>query len=218
MDIDPADVSLLRVVGVLLNRIGRPEEAIAFGNYLLQRDPSCAVCIMSLAGAYQKDGKYEDAARVIENLLSWQTPAEGFYAWIGDNGRYAGAADKALLAYQKELSDNGRESGIIMALHDLGRLDEFESRFDRFRTDADTRDIAKIYIWTEHDDKAFVWIDKVIAETGPEILRQFLGSGLTSKIESDPRWHALLNRYGYIEQSADEIEFQFILPPGVSVE
>jgi len=57
MNVDANNVDLLRVVGVFLNRIGRPEEAIALGNYLLSRDPACATCMNNLAYFYRLVGR-----------------------------------------------------------------------------------------------------------------------------------------------------------------
>jgi hypothetical protein len=60
----------------------------------------------------------------------------------------------------------------IFALHDLGRMEEFEEEFQQLRSDPDQspEGIARIYAWTGNNDLALEWLEKMIVADGPEEL------------------------------------------------
>lgn len=218
MSVDPTNVDLLRVVVLFLNEIGRTDQAIALSNYLLLRDPNCGVCAGNLAMAYRKAGRHEESARALEEILSWHAPTTGYYWSLGVGWLVAGVPEKALAAFENELSDGNRELGATMALHDLGRMVEFESRFAKYRNDnGNAESIARIYAWIGNNDKAFEWLDEMVAVQGPELLR-LIDTDLYEKIKTDPRWRALRDKYGYHDEPVEAVKFKYTLPPGVSID
>ncbi|MCH7981917.1 MAG: hypothetical protein IID59_10470 [Proteobacteria bacterium] len=116
------------------------------------------------------------------------------------------------------MSSGGGERGIILALHDLGREDEFETRFEQIRIDdVRTYDIAIVYAWIGMNDEAFDWLDKMLAQDGPESIRR-TESELFRNLKSDPRWPAFAEKHGYRQRNSEAIEFNFELPPGVTLD
>jgi len=218
MSVEPTDTSLLRIVVVLLLTIDRPEEAIALGNYLQLRDPICTTCAYNLARAYQLVGKYEESAFVLRKVLAWHAPSEGYFWSVGRGWLLAGLPEKALDTFEQETSAGLRKMGVIMALHDLGRKNEFEERFAGLRrAEPDAESIARIYAWVGNNDKAFEWLDRMVATNGPETLQHAQGE-FYKKITSDPRWRVLRDKHGYHDEPVDAIEFDFELPPGASID
>lgn len=218
MRVDPNNTSLLRVLVSFLIRIDRPDEAVALGKYLLLRDPACAVCMNNLARAYRSSGRHEEAAHTLESLLAWHSPTTHFYWSLGVSWLVAGQPEKALAIFEKEFSDGQREMGTIMALHDLGRTEEFETRFAQFRNDTIyAESVARIYAWIGDKDRAFEWIDRMIEESGPEMVQQ-IDSDLYVKLRPDPRWRALREKHGYDDAQTEPIDFAYELPPGASID
>ena len=218
MSIEPTNVDLLRVVVILLTGIGRTDEAIALSNYLLLRDPGCAVCVMNLAYAYRDSGRHEEATVALEQILTWHAPTSGYYWSLGVSWLVAGDPEKALATFEKELDEGLGEMGAIMALHDLGRMDEFRSRFTAMREDdPSTESVARIYAWVGNNDKAFEWLDKMVAIEGPRMLAA-IDTDLYEKITSDPRWRALRDKHGFYDKPVEAIEFNYALPPGMSID
>lgn len=215
MLIDPNNTDLARVVVIFLTDIGRPDDAVALSRYLLLRDPACAVCIGNYAYALRSAGNPEDAAAALESILEWHTASPGYYWTLGVGWLVAGQPQKALDAFEKEESYEGnREIGTIMALHDLGRTEEFESRFTRFRNDeADTESVARIYAWIGDNDKAFEWLEMMIETDGPGRLRQ-VDTDLYDKIKTDPRWQKMRSEHGFEDKPLERIDFTFTLPLG----
>jgi hypothetical protein len=107
-----------------------------------------------------------------------------------------------------------------MALHDLGRTEEFEARFAQSREDEEgggEESIARIYAWIGVNDKAFEWIDKAIEEQGPDLVG-IIDTDYYEKIKSDPRWRALREKHGYFDVPIEGIVIDVTLPPGVTID
>jgi len=103
-------------------------------------------------------------------------------------------------------------------LHDLGRTDEFEIRFKTFLSDdSHTGFVAGIYAWIGMNDEAFDWLDKMLAQDGPESI-QNTESEIFRNLRSDPRWLAFAEKHGYRARYSEAIEFNFELPPGVTLD
>ena len=220
MAMDPTHLELLRWIVMLLTELDRADEAIEIGRYLVLNDPSCEACFWSLFRAYrQAGGRHEEAALAIEEFLKWRTgPVPVWCGWaLGVSWLVAGHPDKSLEAFKMiEQSPLGK-FGKIFALHDLGRIDEFETQFAELRNNPEKRpeSIARIYAWTSNNDKAFEWLDKAIETQGTEIIGN-IDTDLYEKIKPDPRWRALREKYEE-DETAEEIEFNITLPPGVTL-
>ncbi len=214
--VDSSNFALLRVVVVLLTEVGKLEDAIKIGEHLQLRDPNCGTCASNLAFAYISAGRFREAALAMEEMSHWQATIPGYYWKVGRGWLLAGEAEKALAAFDKELLEGNRELGQVMALHDLGRIDEFESRFSAMQDSAASKEaIARIYAWVGDSDKAFEWLDKAIETDGPGFLGS-INTSLYEKIKSDPRWRELRDRHGYIDVPVESIEFDYSLSPGLS--
>jgi len=150
---------------------------------------------------------------ILEKKLLWHGQNQGVFWSIGLNWLLAGAPDKALAAFEKETSIDDRETGTILALHDLGLMDEYEEAFARLREDNGNAEIiAGIYAWVADNDKAFEWLDKMVETGGSEKLRRINRQDVFIKIKADPRWRVLLDRNGYWEKPQETVEFRLTLP------
>jgi len=217
MRVDPNYPALLRVVVSFLAKIGRFDEAILLGNYLILRDPSCATCISNLSHAYRGAGRHEDSALLLQDILAWHAPTGGYYWSLGVSWLLAGDPGKALDAFEKESRQGSRRMGTIMALHDLGRTEEFVAEFEDFRnTNVGSESVARIYAWIGDSDKAFECLQDAVDSNGPSMLGR-IDTALYSKIMSDLRWRELRDKYGYSDDSMEEVEFNFV-PPSNLVE
>jgi TolB-like protein len=219
MRADPADIDHMHVIAAFLADIGRVEEAIAIGNHTIRRDPACTMCVYALSWAYRKSGRHQEAANALENILLWRQPDVTFYWNLGTMWLHAGHPDKALDAFEKELDEGMREYAIIFALHDLGRTEEFESRFAEKREDDDqgAEGIARVYAWIGENDKAFEWLDKAVEKQGPDQMG-LIDTDYYERIKSDPRWRALREKHGYFDVHIQAIEIEVTLPPGVTID
>jgi len=223
MAMDPTHLELLRWIVMLLTELDRADDAIEIGRYLVLNDPSCQACFSALFTAYRQAGRHEEGALAIEDFLKWRTGTEEggeWYNWswrLGVLWLVAGYPDKALEAFKMiEQSPLGKY-GKIFALHDLGRIDEFETQFAELRNNPvfGPLSIARVYAWTANNDKAYEWLDKAVELHGTKIIGN-IDTDLYEKIKPDPRWRVLREKYEE-DETAEEIEFNITLPPGVTL-
>ena len=222
MRADPSALDHMRGIVFFLADIGRVEEAIAIGNYNVRRDPACSICVYSLSWAYRKSGRHQEAAKALENILLWRQPDVSFYWNLGTMWLHAGHPDKALDAFQKELDVGTRDYAVIFALHDLGRMEEFESRLaerikEAERGEEGREGVARIYAWMGENDKAFEWLDYMVETEGSEMIG-IIDTDYYEKIKSDSRWRALREKHGYFDVPIEGIEIEVTLPPGVTID
>ena len=106
--------------------------------------------------------------------------------------------------------------GRLLALYDLGRAETFEKDFARFRdlNQSNPEGIARVYAWTGNSDEAFRWLDIMVEEQGREWVAD-VKTDLYSKIKSDPRWQAFLERNGQADEQMEAIVFNPVLPPEI---
>jgi len=133
--------------------------------------------------------------------------------WLG-----AGHPDKALEAFEKEVIGAG-ELGAVMALHDLGRMVEFEERFAGLydEDDPNPEGVARVYAWIGNNDKAFEWLDKAVEIHGSRIVGS-IDTDYYEIIKSDPRWRALREKHGHYDVPVEDVEIKITLPPGVTID
>jgi tetratricopeptide (TPR) repeat protein len=219
MRIDPTEIDHMRAIAMFLTEIDRVDEAIAIGKYVVMRDPACTVCVYGLSWSYRDTGRHAEAAEALEDILRWRTPDPTFYWSLGTMWLHAGHPDKALDAFEKELNEDTRSYARIFALHDLGRMEEFELRFAEKRAQGDqgAEGIARVYAWVGDNDKAFEWLDIMVETSGADYL-ELIDTDYYEKIKSDPRWRALRDKHGYFDVPIEGIEIDVTLPPGVTVD
>jgi len=199
-----------------LTKLGRMDEAAALARYVVNRDPACTPCVNSVAEILRQAGRHREAAEELERLLEWRELNSVAYWNLGAAWLVAGEPGKALEYFDKAPPGN-RELGRVLALHDLGRDDEFDAEFARMRADTEEHPegIARIAAWTGQNDLAFEYMARTIDREGPGIVRVFK-TDLYEPIKSDPRWQALLDRYDSAEEEdLSHIRFNPKLPAEV---
>jgi len=213
LSIDPNHEGMLRLVYLFLRDTGRPDSAIAVAKYILLRDPGCQVCYYRLAWVYEGLGRYGEAADALEDMLLWHVPPTGFYADLGFYRLAGGQPEDALVAFTKESQEGMSELGEILALYDLGRLEEFETRFAAMRAhdSRNARLIASIYAWTGDNDRAFEWLGTMVEEQGP-VSVDYIDRVVFEKIKSDERWRELRDQYGFHDVPISAVEIDIALP------
>jgi adenylate cyclase len=202
----------------LLLTLGRFDEAAALARYTVDRDPACSPCVLTLAEVARRAGHHREAAEALEDLLQWRDVGGTVHWNIGVSWLVAGQPAKALEHFDKDEVGPGRVLGRVMALHDLGRLDEFDAEFAKLGADPETHPegIARIAAWTGQNELAFEYLEQAIDRDGPEIVAAIKrGSDLYEPITSDPRWQAMLDRYDTASEDLSHIRFNPKLPDEV---
>ncbi|MGI9223128.1 MAG: hypothetical protein ACR2QX_01520 [Woeseiaceae bacterium] len=211
---DPTNVRTLRIAAFFLAEVGRIDEAIAVGNFIVRRDPACGSCVSALANAYRRSGRHAEAVKTLESILQWRPP-DGQTSWhMGVAYLFSGESEKALELFEPE-KDEGTAVGYIAALHDLGRHDEaaemLAKEIELFETgEGQAEGIARMYAWLGDNDKAFEYLEMAMQEDPSSATG--LGTDFYNKIKGDPRWDEMVSRYGIVAWDELDIEFNPQLP------
>jgi len=212
---DPTDLKSLRVAAQLYDALGRYDESIAIGRYVIERDPACGVCVSALAWSYRDSGRHREAANVLESILAWRQ-LDLHLAWsIGVAWLVAGEPAKAL-QYFEPIRQDAAEVGYLMALHDLGHMQEFEREFSALRDARGQRElegIARVYAWIGDADHAFEYLE--LAAVDDPRVPGIIDTDLYAKIKSDPRWRELRARYGVVDKPQVGVAFNPPLPEAI---
>lgn len=185
------------------------QSAVAIGEFVVAHDPLCAICQYHLARAYRFVGKFDEAEATIRSALILTDP--GQYPMYRDLGRvlmFKGDPEAALEAFEKD----DDQQGIAIALHDLGRREEFETALASLHEKEEEypTDLATVYAWIGESDKAFKYLDKEYSIDRSSLSR-IMRYPVFRNLHDDPRWQALLHRLGMSDEQLAEINFQ--LPP-----
>jgi TolB-like protein/Flp pilus assembly protein TadD len=213
--LDPGNFETLLYVSSFLRRIGRIEDAIQTGEYVALRDPACIFCLMGLSNTYRSAGRYDRAIEILQDAVAWSPNRSGIYWALGSVLLQAGRPEEALVAFEKQQDGDMVSFARVFALHDLGRIQEFDEEFARLRSDSDRspEGIARVYAWIGNNDLALEWLEKLVETEGSEELRLLSDGGFYSRLARDPRFDALLRKHGQHPDQREVIPFKFT-PPG----
>ncbi len=210
---DPSNEDLVRTVSDFARSIGRPDQAIALGEYAIARNPQCAFCYYALSQSYRDAGLFDEAeanAGIAQGLgmrLDYS---------IAKTQLLNGQAELALPIFE-QMDDNSQKFHVMaMALYSLNRQSEYEVALARIReltTDETLSEVAQVYAWTGDFDAAFDWLDRGIEGDTFSVIREY-ASPFFSNLHADPRWQNVLERIGRSPEQLAAIEFDLKLPQG----
>jgi tetratricopeptide (TPR) repeat protein len=195
LEYGPTDPFTLHAAGVINRRIGRNEEAIAFGEAALLRDPLCSLCLYSVMMASFRSGQYDKALAASERRMRVAT---GGWFSRGNIYLFKGDAQKALELYDKQKQNKiDWLSSRVIALHELGDTDASDAALAEL-LQIDDRWVylqaAQCHAWLGNIDEAFDWLDRYVNPESPMFSQEFTGvlwSPFLRNLWDDPRWLAL---------------------------
>jgi TolB-like protein/class 3 adenylate cyclase/Flp pilus assembly protein TadD len=216
LDLEPANISILRDVAVLSRNLGRLEESVAVFEYIVARDPVNDASYSNLSYAYTFVGRADDALAAYHTALQQGMNPDypGTKFFYGLTALSKNEPEEALAALQEESYEVLKMIGLPMAYHALGRTAESDAAvnnlIEMYEQDA-PYNIAYIWAFRGEADQAFTWLEKAklyndggIADAPVE--------PLFANIHDDPRWIPFLESIGKSPQQLAAIEFSVQLP------
>ena len=216
LELDPTNISY---VAHFLSGLGRNEEAIAFQQVTVSRDPVNDGSHYSLA-VYCTFNRDLDCALAADQTALKLRPGRVFVnSDIGTIYLLKNNPETALASFEKETDELARTKGTALAFHALGRKAEFETTFVELQNrwgDKWPSEIAMVYAWIGDKNAAFQWLDKEIEVNGTYGWTQIPQDPHFRNLNDDPRWQALLTRVGVSDSQLAAIEFNVDVTRSVS--
>jgi TolB-like protein len=212
--LDPADLGVLNTSALLLESLGRLDDALALAKVLVHRDPVNVSALFNL-GLYQRYAGQLDAATATYRTVLSLVPGRGnAHAELGSALLLKGDAKSALGEIEQETSESWKMFGLPMAYHALARKADSDAALavliKKHEKDA-PYNIAYVHAFRGEADKAFEWLDKAV-EYGDSGLADVVSENLFEKVRADPRWLPFLRKIGKAPEQLAQIKFKVTLP------
>jgi TolB-like protein/Tfp pilus assembly protein PilF len=212
--LDPADLGVLNNSALLLESLGRLDDALALAEVLVHRDPVNVSALFNL-GLYQRYAGQLDAATATYRTVLSLVPGRGnAHAQLGSALLLKGDAQSALGEIEQETSESWKMFGLPMAYHALARKADSDAALaaliKKHEKDA-PYNIAYVHAFRGEADKAFEWLDKAV-EYGDSGLADVVSENLFDKVRADRRWLPFLRKIGKAPEQLAKIEFKVTLP------
>jgi adenylate cyclase len=186
--LDPANTDTLSYAAVLLEGLGRPEQAIALKEYFTVRDPVNPTGHASLGNSYLRAGRWDETITSAQTALRLSPGFIGARYLIGKALLFMGEPDAALEAIKLEEFEIYRLIGLVMAYHALGQVEASDAvlaeLIGKYEQGA-AFNIAYALAYRNEANRAFEWLDKAV-EYGDPGLSEIVGKPEFSNIHCNP--------------------------------
>jgi len=214
LELDATDLDILDGAAVLSAHLGRLEQAIALGEYVVARDPVSAISRRRLGTYYFWAGRLDDAIDSFRTVLTLSPGYVATWQMIGIALLKKGKPEEALAAVLQETWEGYREMGLVAVYHALGRTAESDAALEgqiKAGEQVIAFNLAYVLAFRGEADRAFAWLEKAVQYKDPGLC-QITVVPMFSNLYSDPRWEAFLRRIGKSRQQLDAIDFEVVLP------
>ena len=211
--LEPSNQNLLGNAALLLEQLGRLDEAVALDEYVAARDPVNPIGHFNLGLKYRYVGRLDDAINSFDIALSLSPEYLGAEYHRALALLRKGEPRLALEGFRRERDEEYRVKGTALALYELDRLSEFEKAFSELRERWGEQwgaEIAHVYAWIGDPDETFTYLENVYEDGSP--MAQLSSDDLFANIHDDPRWPPFLEKIGQAPKQLEAIEFMVTLP------
>jgi len=184
------------VLGEVYEALGRWDEAARLFKTALTLDPLFAPWHARLSDVQFATGRVSEAEKELRKSLEISPTYGGVHYGLGVALLAQGKLEAALMEMQQEQPDSGRDSGLAIVYHAMGRRAESDkalATYVREHAKDDASGIAYAYAYRRELDQAFVWLERSYGQkdTG---LRMIKSNPFFKNLKGDPRYKAFLRR------------------------
>jgi adenylate cyclase len=221
--LEPNNTEVLRIVAMVLNGIGRFDDAIVLGERMIAINPLCIVCYPQLLDSYIMTGEFEKAEELQHRRIALVDDFGG-HTNLAHVLLNSGRPAEALEIYERMAVEHkaqgafegysGYESEWLvtsaMALYDLERFDEAAERIARVKSINDeylSQRLAMYYGHTGDKDMTLAWL-RTMAKSDADFIGSFLWHPDFDFLHDAPEWQEWRKDAGLDEESLAAIEFE----------
>ena len=196
LTLDPRNAFVVGNVGFARSAFAPAEESARLMSEAVALDPLNATWHELLAQMRYRAGRLTEAEAEMRKALDLTpTYAEGYF-YLGQILLAERQLDASLIAMGQETPENGRDTGLAIVYHALGRRTESDLALARLvkqhASDA-AYEIAQAHAYRAELDQAFQWLDRAYSQKDVE-LYWVKGDPLFKNLEADPRYSAFLRK------------------------
>jgi TolB-like protein/DNA-binding winged helix-turn-helix (wHTH) protein/predicted Zn-dependent protease len=219
LQLEPGNESIRANAAVLAVGLGRLGEAVALLELSAARDPVSPISHANLANAYLLARRYPEAERSIRNALTLSPQYAGAHYRLGRVLLAQNDVDGARAAFEAEPVEVARLLGQALVCNAERRYEDSDTLLAQVRADWADRaagNYAQVYAHRGDIDAAFGWLDIALKNNGTGAFMEYRLDPLFDALLEDPRWPALLERFGFGPDQLARVSFPPIdeLPTG----
>ena len=198
LELEPGNVMVLRMAGVLADNQGRLEEAIGLNRRALEQDPLSAATYHNLGMALYAADHFAEADEVYRKALELAPQAVDNHALLALTVLALGRGEEALAEAQREPLEPLRLSVLAIVHHAMGHGAESDAvlreLIEKF-AERDGYHVAEVHAVRGEADAAFEWLERAYAHRQPW-LTELKGNPHFRSLHGDERWGAFLKKMG----------------------
>jgi TolB-like protein/DNA-binding winged helix-turn-helix (wHTH) protein len=196
LTLDPRNAFVVGNVGFARSAFAPAEESARLMSEAVALDPLNATWHELLAQMRYRAGRLTEAEAEMRKALDLTpTYAEGYF-YLGQILLAERQLDASLIAMGQETPENGRDTGLAIVYHALGRRTESDlalARLVKQHAGDAAYEIAQAHAYRAELDQAFQWLDRAYRQKDVE-LYWVKGDPLFKNLEADPRYSAFLRK------------------------
>ena len=194
--LSPHDWAALYQAAELALVVGEYEKAARLFRAVLVIDPLNADTLVEISQPLLRLGRLAEAEVEVRRGLAI-TPTFGYaHYWLGTILMAGGRLEDARREFELESIEQGRQAGLAMVYHALGRNADSKAaleRFSREHGDDSPAIAAEVYAYLGDNDRAFESLERAYRQKDAAL--QYVKSSWPLRgIEHDPRYKAFLRR------------------------
>jgi TolB-like protein/Flp pilus assembly protein TadD len=192
----PGSAGALVGEGNLSLAFGRWDDALRQMKAALAQDPLDVTSLYDLAEVQMRRGHLPEAEAAMRRGLDIRPTYDWGHWLLGLVLLARGDRDAALLEIQRVTSDDGRQTGLAIIYHALGRKADSDAALARLineRANTSAFEIANVYAYRGQPDEALHWLERAYAQKDPGLVYVKAEQPLKS-LEGDARYKAFLRK------------------------
>ena len=198
LDRDPANVSALHGAAVLLQALGRTDEALALNRRAIDLDPLNMPSLHNLGCVYYEAGRLEEAEAALRSVIATNEARQISRSVLAQVLEELGRCEEALEEALREPDPAYRYLALALIHHREGRMAERDLALRQMEDACGEREpvqVAEAYGACEMADAALAWLDRA-SSTRDAALVHIKPSPHFRSIRSDPRFRSILKTIG----------------------
>jgi TolB-like protein len=192
----PGNADALHGKALLSLAFGRWDEALVQIKAALSRDPLDSKTWFDLAEIQFRRGHLAEAEAAAHRALEIRPTFPWAHWLIGLVRLWGGDRDSALIEIQKEPTDEGKQIGLGMVYHALGKKADSDAAIARMikdQADGNAYGIAEVYAYRGQSDEAMHWLERSYTQKEPFLF--FVKTEIAPTMPAnDPTFKAFLKK------------------------